>query len=312
MIMAESIKVFAPATVANVGCGFDILGFAVDHPGDEVVLCKSNKSGLEITRIKGDNGRLSLNPKSNTVGVAIQKYMDQIGSNQGIEISLHKKMPFESGLGSSAASAVAGVFAMNLLLGEPLEKKALLPFAMEAEKIACGSAHADNVAPSLLGGFVLVRSYEPLDIVEIPTPEDLCCAIVHPQIEVKTKDARDILKKDIKLKDAVIQWGNVAGLITGLIQADYQLIGRSMQDVIVEPIRSMLIPGYHQAKQAALKAGALGAGISGSGPSIFSLSEGKENAANVGKAFKAVYDALGIDNQIFVSRINLNGPQILD
>jgi len=201
---------------------------------------------------------------------------------------------------------------VNLLLGVPLDKKALLPFAMEAEKIACGSAHADNVAPSLLGGFVLVRSYEPLDIVEIPTPEDLCCALVHPQIEVKTKDARDILKKDIKLKDAVIQWGNVAGLITGLIQTDYQLIGRSMQDVIVEPIRSMLIPGYHQAKQAALKAGALGAGISGSGPSIFSLSEGKENAVKVGKAFKAVYDALGIDNQIFVSKINLNGPQILD
>jgi len=310
--MTESIKVFAPATVANVGCGFDILGFAVDHPGDEVILRKSNKSGLRIARIKGDNGRLSLNPKSNTVGVAIQKYMDHLGSNQGIEISLHKKMPFESGLGSSAASAVAGVFAVNLLLGVPLDKKALLPFAMEAEKIACGSAHADNVAPSLLGGFVLVRSYEPLDIVEIPTPEDLCCALVHPQIEVKTKDARDILKKDIKLKDAVIQWGNVAGLITGLIQADYQLIGRSMQDVIVEPIRSMLIPGYHKAKQAALKAGALGAGISGSGPSIFSLSEGKENAVKVGEAFKAVYNALGIDNQIFVSKINLNGPQILD
>ena len=310
--MAESIRVFAPATVANVGCGFDILGFAVDHPGDEAILRKSNKSGLRIARIKGDNGRLSLNPKSNTVGVAIQKYMDHLGSNQGIEIYLHKKMPFESGLGSSAASAVAGVFAVNLLLGVPLDKKALLPFAMEAEKIACGSAHADNVAPSLLGGFVLVRSYRPLDVVEIPTPEDLFCAIVHPQIEVKTKDARDILKKDIKLKDAVIQWGNVAGLITGLIQADYQLISRSMQDVIVEPIRSMLIPGYHQAKQAALEAGALGAGISGSGPSIFSLSEGKENAANVGKAFKAVYDALGIENQIFVSKINLNGPQILD
>lgn len=309
--MKESIKVFAPATVANVACGFDVLGFAVDQPGDEVTLKLKNAAGLKITKITGDEGRLSKDPAQNTVGVSIQNFLNHIDSNIGIEISLDKKMPLGSGLGSSAASAVAGVFAVNQLLGSPLTHDQLLPFAMEGERLACGSAHADNVAPSLMGGFVLIRSYDPLDVIKIPTPASLYCTIIHPHIEVQTKDARSILKKQISLADAVIQWGNVGGLIAGLMMSDYGLIGRSMQDVIVEPIRSILIPGFHEVKQSALDAGALGCGISGSGPSIFAVSKSKEEAEKVGRAMEKAFKSFDIGSEVYVSKINNNGPVIL-
>ncbi|MFL5730823.1 MAG: homoserine kinase [Cytophagaceae bacterium] len=310
--MKDSIRVFASATVANVACGFDVLGFAVDNPGDEVILKKKAGSGVKISKITGDEGRLSLNAEKNTVGVSVNRFLDHIGSRQGIEISLNKKMPLGSGLGSSAASAVAGVFAINQLLGMPMTQQELLPFAMEGERLACGSAHADNVAPSLLGGFVLIRSYEPLDVIKIKTPPNLFCTIIHPHIEVQTKDARDILRKKILMSDAIIQWGNVAGLIAGLMSSDYGLIGRSMQDVIVEPIRSILIPGFDDVKAAGLDAGALGCGISGSGPSIFALSTKEATAQKVGKAMTKVFDSLKIGSEVYVSRINNAGPQILD
>lgn len=310
--MRESIKVFAPATVANVACGFDVLGFAVNEPGDEVVLKLKNTPGLKITKISGDQGKLPKDPLKNTVGVAIDQFLKHVGLDTGIEISLDKKMPLGSGLGSSAASAVAGVFAVNQLIGSPLKQEDLLPFAMEGERIACGSAHADNVAPSLFGGFVLIRSYSPLDVIRIPTPEKLFCTILHPQIEVQTKDARSILKKQISLQDAVIQWGNVGGLIAGLMMSDYALIGRSMQDVIVEPVRSILIPGFHEVKNNALEAGALGCGISGSGPSVFALSESEEIAKKIGHDMQQIFTSLNIDSEVYVSKINNNGPLILD
>ncbi|MFN3405755.1 MAG: homoserine kinase [Cytophagaceae bacterium] len=309
--MKDSIKVFAPATVANVACGFDVLGFAVESPGDEVILKKKSSPGIKISSITGDEGRLSKDAEKNTVGVSIQRFLNHIGSKQGIEISLNKKMPLGSGLGSSAASAVAGVFAVNQLLGLPMTQQELLPFAMEGERMACGSAHADNVAPSLLGGFVLIRSYDPLDVIKIPTPANLYCTIIHPQIEVQTKDARDILKKQILLKDAVIQWGNVAGLIAGLMMSDYELIGRSMHDVIVEPIRSILIPGFDDVKKSAIDAGALGCGISGSGPSIFALSKTKDNAQKVGQAMQKVFNSIDIGSEVYISKINNSGPQII-
>lgn len=309
--MKDSIKVFAPATVANVACGFDVLGFAVDAPGDEVILKKSSQKGITITSITGDEGRLSKDPLKNTVGVSVSNFLSKIGSDQGIEISLDKKMPLGSGLGSSAASAVAGVFAANELLGKPLTQEELLPFAMEGERIACGSAHADNVAPSLIGGFVLIRSYSPLDVVKIPTPANLFASIIHPHIEVQTKDARSILRKQIQLQDAVVQWGNVGGLIAGLMLSDYGLIGRSMQDVIVEPIRSILIPGFDDVKQSALDAGALGGGISGSGPSIFALSTSEDTAHKVAAAMTKVFKSLEIGSETYVSQINHNGPVIL-
>ncbi|HEX8548822.1 MAG TPA: homoserine kinase [Cytophagaceae bacterium] len=309
--MKESIKVFAPATVANVACGFDILGFAVESPGDEVVLKLKDKSGVTIADITGDEGRLSRDAEKNTVGVSINRYLEHIQSGQGIEISLNKKMPLGSGLGSSAASAVAGVFAVNELLGMPMKQEELLPFAMEGERLACGSAHADNVAPSLLGGFVLIRSYDPLDVIKIPTPANLYCTIIHPHIEVQTKDARDILRKHIPMKDAITQWGNVAGLIAGLMQSDYGLIGRSMQDVIVEPIRAILIPGFNEVKRNALEAGAIGCGISGSGPSIFALSTDYDTAINVGKNMEKAFNAINIGNEVYVSKINNSGPVVL-
>lgn len=309
--MKESIKVFAPATVANVACGFDVLGFAVENPGDEVILKLKSSPGIKIASITGDEGRLPKDAEKNTVGVSISHFLKHLGTKQGIEVSLNKKMPLGSGLGSSAASAVAGVFAVNQLLGNPMTQEELLPFAMEGERLACGSAHADNVAPSLLGGFVLVRSYDPLDIVRIPTPDSLYCTIIHPQIEVQTKDARDILKKQILLKDAVIQWGNVAGLIAGLMKSDYGLIGRSMQDVIVEPIRSILIPGFDEVKASALAAGALGCGISGSGPSIFALSKEEETARKVGIKMEEVFSSLDIGSEVYVSKINQAGPVVI-
>ena len=309
--MAESIKVFSPATVANVSCGFDILGFAVNKPGDEVILKKKASKGLEIKEITGDEGKLSYDPMQNTVSVSIQKYLDHIGYEYGFEIYLHKKMPLGSGLGSSAASASAGVFAVNKILGEPLQTRDLIIFAMEGERIACGSAHADNVAPSILGGFVLIRSYDPLDIIKLPTPVSLYSTIIHPQIEIKTKDARDLLKKQIYLKDAVNQWGNIAGFIAGLMQSDFDLIGRSMQDVIIEPIRSILIPGYNEVKLKAMEAGALGFGISGSGPSLFALSTGISIAENVGKNMAEVFNKMDVDNSVYVSKINHSGPQVI-
>lgn len=307
----ESIKVFAPATVANVACGFDVLGFAVDNPGDEVILKLKSSPGVKITSITGDEGRLSKDAARNTVGVSINHFLHRIQSRQGISVELNKKMPLGSGLGSSAASAVAGVFAVNELLGMPMKQEELLPFAMEGERLACGSAHADNVAPSLLGGFVLIRSYQPLDVIKIPTPSELYCTIIHPHVEVQTKDARDILRKQIPMSDAIIQWGNVGGLIAGLMMSDYGLIGRSMQDVIIEPARAILIPGYYDVKQAALDAGAIGCGISGSGPSIFALSKDRDTAVYIGEKMQQTFNAIMIGSEVYVSKINNSGPVVL-
>lgn len=309
--MSSSIKVFAPATVANVSCGFDVLGFAVNSPGDEAIVKMTEMSGVIISKITGDEGRLPLDPKKNTVSATIIKMLDHLGEKRGFEIELHKKMPLGSGLGSSAASSVAGIFAVNELLGRPLSPLQLLPFAMEGERLASGTAHADNVGPSLFGGFVLIRSYHPLDVISIPTPKDLYASIVHPHIEVETRDARSILKKEIKLKDAITQWGNVAGLVTGLMSNNYDLIGRSMEDVIVEPLRAILIPGFYDVKSAALEMGALGGGISGSGPSVFALSRGEETAKKVGDAMVKAFLKIGIESDLFVSQINLNGPVVL-
>ncbi len=308
----DSIRVFAPATVANVTCGFDILGFAVDQPGDEITLTKTSRREVRIITITGDGGALPYDAEKNTSGVVVKRFLEEIKSNQGIDIKLDKKMPLGSGLGSSAASSVAAVFAVNELMDRPMSLEALLPISMEGERIACGSAHADNVAPGLFGGFVLIRSYNPLDTIKLPTPDGMFATIVHPQIEVKTKDAREILRKEILLRDSVRQSGNVAGLVAGLAMNDFGLISRSLHDYIVEPIRSILIPGFDDVKKAALDAGALGAGISGSGPSIFALSHGEETARRAGERMNEVYLNMNIENEVYVSEINQNGPKILD
>lgn len=310
--MKNNIKVFAPATVANVICGFDILGFAVDAPGDEVEMELLDKPGVILDKITGDQGLLPTDPKKNTVSAVISEFLKKTGNtDKGVSIKLHKKMPIGSGLGSSAASTIAGLFAVNQLLGAPLTGRELMPFAIKGEELACGQGHADNVAPSLLGGFVLVRSYNPLDIISVPTPKELVCTIVHPQIEIQTRDARKIVRQQVLLKDAVEQWGNIAGLISGLYRQDYELIGRSLVDKLIEPSRSILIPEFQNMKKKALDLGALGFGISGSGPSVFALTKGKEKAYKIEKSLQKHLRTVGINSETYVSGVNTEGPKIL-
>ena len=307
----QSIKVFASATVANVVCGFDILGFAVNEPGDELIMEITDKPGVNIISIEGDEGKLSLNPNKNTVSASVISLLKKLElPDVGFNIKLNKKMPMGSGLGSSAASAVAGLFAANELLGRPLTKEQLLPFAMEGEALACGHGHADNVAPALFGGFTLIKSYEPLEVIALPVP-DLYCALLYPHVDVPTRDARQIIRSKVLLKNAVTQWGNIAGLISSLYTQDYDLMGRCMKDVIVEPIRSMLIPEFDHMKETAMNNGALGFGISGSGPTVFSLYKSKDDAEKVLHTLKKMLLSKGIESNIYLSKINKNGPVIL-
>ena len=308
----KSIKALAPATVANVSCGFDIFGFAVEAPADEVIVTLTNTPEVVIKKITGDEGRLPLESSRNTSGVAVQAFLKAIGSKQGAEIVLHKKLPLGSGMGSSSASSAAALVAITHLYDNPFTREQLLPFAMEAERVACGSAHADNVAPSLLGGFVLIRSYAPLDVTKIPTPDGLYCTLVHPHIELKTEDSRRVLKSAIPMKAAITQWGNIAGLVVGLMKPDYGLITRSLQDVIAEPIRSVLIPGFDLIKETAVNSGALGSGISGSGPTIFCLSKEAETAERVGAEIQRQFVDMKLKSDVFVSKINHAGARIVE
>jgi len=311
--MRSSVKVFAPATVANVVCGFDILGFAVNEPGDEVIMRLTDKPGVVITKITGDEGRLPLNPEKNTVSASVQDYLKHIGrADAGIAIELHKKMPIGSGLGSSSASTVAGLFAVNTLFDNLLTSQELIPFAMKGEELACGYGHADNVAPALLGGFALIRSYEPLDVISLPFPDELYAAIVYPEVDVPTKDARQMIRSKVLLKDAVKQWGNVAGLVTGLFMKDYDLIGRSMVDVLVEPTRAILIPDFYKMRNIAMEKGAVRFGISGSGPSVFALSRDEATARSITQALQQQLKSIQIRSLSFVSSVNKKGPVILD
>lgn len=306
----KTIRVKAPATVANVAAGFDILGFALEHPGDVLEMSLRTDHKIVIENEATDVfPNMPLEPAQNTAGVAVMSFLESIGEQVGVTIIIKEKIRPGSGMGSSAASAAAAVFGMNYLLGNPLSTKDLVRFAMEGERVACGTAHADNVGPSLLGSVVLVRSYTPLDIIEIPAPK-LSVSVIHPQIEVRTEDARNILRKEIQLKDAIVQWGNTAGLIAGLMKNDVNLIGRSLNDVIIEPIRSLLIPGFQDAKKAAMDSGALGCSISGSGPSMFALSTDTEKAQKIVTSMERVFTDLGIDVLTYVSQINTHGPTL--
>lgn len=310
----HSVRVFAPATVANMICGFDILGFAVDEPGDEVTMRRVEEPGVRITSIKGDQGKLPLDPDKNTVSACAKLVLQDLGlaDKIGVEIKLTKYMPIGSGLGSSSASTVAGVFAINALLGSPLSKLELLPYCIEGERLACGHGHADNVAPALMGGVSLIRSYHPLDVIALPVPHDLHAGIVFPHVDVPTRDARQLIKEKVLLKDAVVQWGNIAGLIAGLYQEDYDLIGRSMQDVLVEPSRSILIPEFDQMKELAIAHGALSFGISGSGPSVVAITKDKHTATRITSKIQEHLSAIEIDCNTYVSAINVDGPKVLE
>lgn len=310
--MKDSIQVFAPATVANVVCGFDILGFAVNEPGDEVIMRVTDKPGITISKITGDNGRLPLDPTKNTVSVSVQHYLKSIERTDiGLDIELHKKMPIGSGLGSSSASTVAGLFAAKTLLDDKTDVAKLLPFAMKGEEMACGHGHADNVAPALMGGFVLIRSYEPLDVIRLPHPKGLYCAIVFPDVDVPTREARQIIRDKVYMRDAVTQWGNIAGLVSGLFMNDIDLIGRSMKDVLVEPVRSMLIPDFYKMRETAQEMGAVSFGISGSGPSVFAFTKSEEDAKQIAQRLQKHLAAAGIGSNTYVSDINDQGPRII-
>ncbi len=307
--MDKSIKIFAPATVANVGPGYDVLGLALDKIGDYMELTLNDSGVISISMSDLD---LPTDPEINVAGVATRALLDHLNAKQGIHIKIHKNVKAGSGLGSSASSAAGAVYGVNELLGKPLTKVELVPFAMAGETASSGKAHADNVAPSLLGGFTLVRSYNPLDVVKLTYPQSLYIAAVHPHIEVKTADSKKMLKKEISLELAVAQWGNLAGFVSGLASSDFNLIGRSLEDLVVEPIRSMLIPGFELLKEAANANGALGCSISGSGPSVFALCENKTIAENIGSKFKDIYNQLDINHDVHISKINPEGCKTLD
>ena len=309
--MSVGVKVFAPATVANVACGFDILGFAIDKPGDEVIARFSDSPGLKIAKITGAKGKLPYEVELNTASVAAHKFLEHIGeSGRGIELEIHKKMPFGSGLGSSAASAVGGVMAVNELFGRPLQKRELLPFAVLGEQVADGAYHADNVAPSLIGGFVLIRSNETLDVHRLAVPMGLYATVIYPHIKILTKVSRAVLSDQVSLQQSIQQSGNLGGLIVGLMNSDIELIGRSLKDVIIEPQRAQLIPGFHDVQKGAMKAGALGCSISGAGPSIFALSANSLIAENVAIEMKKVFLGKKIEHEVFISPINQQGSYL--
>lgn len=310
--MKRTVHAYAPASIGNVSCGFDVMGMAVDAPGDEVIIELNDSSAVTIKKITGDTGKLPLKAEENTAGVAVLEYLKSIHSHQGAEITLIKNLPLGSGMGSSAASAVAAVVAINQLMGNRLKKSELLPFVMQAEFVACGSAHADNAAPSLLGGLILIRDNHPLDIIEIPTPDELMCVLVHPHVEVKTRDARQVLRQSVPLKDAITQWGNTAALVAGMMKPDYELIGRSLQDVVAEPVRAVLIPGFHTIKATAMEAGALGCGISGSGPTMFAFCKGEHVAQKVGEAMQKEFSRIGLQSEVYRSGVNKEGAKIIN
>ncbi len=310
--MNQEVRVFAPATVANVAVGFDILGLALEAPGDEVVARRTNGRGLRISCITGDGGKLPLDAAKNTAGYAALRLLQQFGQTEaGVELEIHKKMPFGSGLGSSAASAAAGVMAINALFGMPLPKLDTLHCAVLGEQIADGAYHADNVAPALLGGIILIRSNEGLDVHRLPIPAELHAAVAYPHVSILTKDAREVLSPTTTLPQSIRQCGNLGGLIVGLYESDYGLIGRSLQDVIIEPQRAQLIPGFAEVKQSAIQAGALGCSISGAGPSVFALCKGAASAQAAGEAMQRVFQQRDIACDLFVSPINREGAKLI-
>jgi homoserine kinase len=307
--MMKQVTVLSPATVANIVCGFDVLGLALNAPSDKLVMRLLDKREIRI--VNRDSFNLPSEPEKNVFGGALLAMMKEIEEEVGFEIESTKMIMPGSGIGSSAASAAGAVVAANHLLGNRFTKQELVQFATYGEQVASGSRHADNIAPCIYGGVTLIRSNDPLDIIPLNFPP-LYVTVIHPQIEVKTSDARQILKKQILLKDAITQWANVAGLVTGFMKEDYDLIGRSLVDVLIEPVRSMLIPGFDEVKKACKEAGALGGGISGSGPSVFMLSKDEATAKAVQQAMRTVYEKIGVDFHIHLTTVNARGVEVVN
>jgi homoserine kinase len=310
--MHSEATAFAPASVSNVACGFDIMGFALSEPGDRVTVRARREPGVRIVRIRPEGLRLPEDPALNTAGAPVIAMLAASGNRTGLEVEIDKGMPIGSGIGSSAASAVAAAVACNEVLGTSFDRDTLLQFALAGERIASKATHVDNLAPCLWGGFVLVRGYDPIDLIHLPVPERLWCAVVCPSIEIKTEQARRMLPQTVPLGDVVAQTGNAAGLVAGLLTQDYALIGRSLHDRIAEPVRAALIPGFAEIKRAATDAGALGCSISGSGPAVFAMCaserEARAAAAGMGDAVRAQQ----LEHQSYVSRISRQGARVVE
>ena len=295
--------------MANVGCGFDVLGLCLDKVGDQMVIRKTQRKGIFITKIEGFE--LPYAVHENVAGVSALAMYNELNVDFGFEIEIYKQIKPGSGIGSSAASAAGSVFGMNYLLDNVFDKIDLIKFAMKGEAVASKSEHADNIAPAILGGFTLVKQNNPLEVIQLPTPKALHAVIVHPQIEIKTADSRAILPKTVALSDAITQWSNVGSLVHALHTSDYNLIGKSLKDVVIEPHRSKLIPNFNSLRKISLESGALGCSISGSGPSLFSLCEGLENARKVEANQRRFMTNIGIPFEIHISKINTEGIKIL-
>jgi len=306
-----SVTAFAPATVSNVACGFDVLGFALDTPGDEVT-ARLTGPGVRIDDILGDGGRLPRDAAKNTAGIAVLALLTTLGERRGVALTISKGLPLSSGLGGSAASAAAAVVAVDAILGSRVSIETLITCALEGERLGAGSAHADNIAPSLYGGLVLVRCPSPPDVVRLPVPAGLTAVVVHPHLEIETARARALIGDTVRLADAVRQWANLGALVDGLHRGDFSLISRSLEDFIAEPRRASLVPGLAAIKRAALDAGALGCSLSGSGPAIFALCANPEAARRVADAMTvAVRAEIGGDVQTYVSPIASQGARVL-
>ena len=305
----NEIKVFAPASIANLSCGYDILGVCLDNIGDEITVRKTKKKGVIIKKVSGQ--KLSTDISLNVAGVSATALLNETKVNCGFEIEIHKGIKPGSGIGSSAASSAGSVFAINKLIGEPYTNKELIKFAMYGEMAASGSKHADNVAAVLLGGFTFVRNSIENDYFKLNTPIEIAFTVIHPKIELKTKDSRAVVKDKVLLKNMIEQSANLGAFISGLYTEDYDLIGRSLKDVIIEPLRSVLIPKFEKIKSVSINSGALGCGISGSGPSVFAMCKGVTTAINVGNAMKKIYDKLDLDYDVHISCVNDIGIKIL-
>lgn len=308
--MRSSVKIFSPATISNVGPGFDLMGFALEQPGD-IMTVKPNDIGI-IRIINNSGADIPDDPAKNVAGVAATALMEELGCKTGFDLIFETKINPGSGIGSSAASCAAAVVGVNELLSRPFNQKELLPFAMKGEFLASGSIHADNIAPALMGGFILIRNYDPIDLIRIDAPQELICTVAHPDIQIKTSESRKLIPGDVPIKKVLEQCGNIAGLIAGLTTSDYSLIGRSLHDVIAEPVRASLIPGYNEIKARFHESGALGGNISGSGPSVFALSENQEKAKRVAAMMTDVFLKSGLKSTVYISKISRQGTRLID
>ncbi len=313
----ERVRVFAPATLSNLGPGFDVLGLAIEEPGDVVDAEWSDRPGVEIAGIRGNADRLTTDPTRNVVGIAAGAALRLAAAGPrppGVRLWLDKRMPLASGLGSSAASSVAGALAVNELLGGALDRDQLIACALEGERAVSGGVHADNVAPCVTGGCVLIRSYDPMELLSLPVPEALRVAVVHPHTEVSTAEARRLVaERRFAIGDAVANLGQLAAMITALHRSDLELLGRSISDVLVEPVRAPLVPGFAEVKRTALEAGALGCSLSGSGPSVFAFAGSDEQARMLAACMADRFrEAAGLECDSYAGGVNVRGACRVD